>query len=281
MSNDDKALVAVEQKEVEFYEDKVIAVRAEDSNVYIPVRPICDLLGVAWAGQYERLKRNEVLSELLMSVSVTLTDIDPSSRRPRTSEMICLPLDYIAGFLFGINASRVKPEFKERVLLYQRECYKVLAEAFQEGRLTSEPSFSELLDSADPDVVQAYQIAQAVVQLARNQIMLEARLTSRLDVHQNQLADQNQRLELIEATLGDEDRYITEDQATAINQAIRSIALLMSKKSGRSEFGACWGEFYRKFGVSKYRHLPAVRFDAAMKWLADWYSSLTDEDVPF
>jgi hypothetical protein len=281
MSDNDKALVPVEQREVEFYEDRVLAVRVEDGTVYVPIRPICDLLGVAWAGQYERLKRNEVLSDLLMSVSVTLTDIAPSDRRPRTSEMICLPLDYIAGFLFGINAGRVKPELKERVLRYQRECYKVLAEAFQEGRLTSEPSFSELLNSADPDVVQAYQIAQAVVNLARNQIMIEARLSGRIEAQQTQLEDHDQRLELIEATLGDEDRYVTEKQATAINQAVRSIGLVLSQKSGRNEYGACWGEFYRKFGVSKYRHLPAAKFDDAMKWLAEWYSSLTDEEVPF
>jgi hypothetical protein len=58
--------------------------------------------------------------------------------------MVCLPLDYVSGFLFGLNATRVKPELRERVILYQRECYKVLAEAFNEGRLTSEPTFNEL-----------------------------------------------------------------------------------------------------------------------------------------
>jgi hypothetical protein len=195
--------------------------------------------------------------------------------------MICLPLDFVSGFLFGINPSRVKEEIKEKLIQYQLECYRVLNEAFQEGRLTAEVPFSELLNTADPDVVQAYQIAQAVVKLARNQILMEARLSGRLDVQQMQLDDHGQRLELIEATLGDAERYISEKQATDINQAIRSIALVLSKKSGRNEYGACWGEFYRKFGVSKYRHLPAGRYDEAMKWLTEWYSSLTDEDVPF
>jgi hypothetical protein len=107
--------------------------------------------------------------------------------------------------------------------------------------------------------------------------MIEARLSGRLDAQQSQLDEHGQRLELIEATLGDEDRYITEKQATAINQAIRSIGLVLTQKSGRSEYGACWGEFYRKFGVSKYRHLPAARFDEAMKWLGNWYEDLTGE----
>jgi hypothetical protein len=81
-----------------------------------------------------------------MSVVVTTTEIEPERRRPRTSEMVCLPLDYIAGFLFGVNADRVKPELRERVILYQRECYRVLADAFftrgisVPGRLSHFPS---------------------------------------------------------------------------------------------------------------------------------------------
>lgn len=44
--------------------------------------------------------------------------------------MLCLPLDYINGFLFGINANRVEPELRERLITYQREYYQVLAAAF-------------------------------------------------------------------------------------------------------------------------------------------------------
>lgn len=54
--------------------------------------------------------------------------------------MLCLPLDYLNGFLFGVSATRVRPELQERVILYQERCYKVLSEAFQEGRLTSDPT---------------------------------------------------------------------------------------------------------------------------------------------
>lgn len=277
----EKALVPVEEKQVTFYEDDLTAVRTDDGTIYVPIRPICGLLGVAWDPQRRRIGRDPVLSEASKGVTVTVTPSSEDGRGGGPQVMTCLPLKYLPGFLFGLNASRVKKELRGKIIRYQKECYDVLAEAFQEGRLTSDPAFSELLDMADPDVVQAYQIAEAVVKLARNQIMLEARLSGRIDVHQSRLEDHDQRLELIEATLGDEDRYITEKQATAINQAVRSIGLVLSKKSGRNEYGACWGEFYRKFGVSKYRHLPAAKFDEAMKWLAEWYSSLTDEEIPF
>ena len=270
--SEEKGLTVVEQKQVDFYEDEVLAVRTKDGSVYIPVRPICDLLGGDWSAQRRRINRDPVLSEEMKSVVIATTD----SYRTINREVLSLPLDYISGFLFGIDASRVKAELRERLIRYQRECYKVLAEAFQEGRLTTDPSFDDLLQQASSDVVEAYQIAQAIMKLARNQIMLEGRL----DDHGRTLADYGRRLETIEADMHQEDRYISEAQATQISQAIKAIAIAMGKQTGRNEFGATWGEFYRKFGIAKYRYLPISKFEEALAWLNEFYQSLTGE-MPF
>jgi hypothetical protein len=42
--------------------------------VYIPLRPICDYLGVSWAGQRERINRDPVLSDVERFVRVTRTN---------------------------------------------------------------------------------------------------------------------------------------------------------------------------------------------------------------
>lgn len=63
-------LVPVEQKEVEFYGDDIIAVRMADGTIHVPVRPICELLGVNWAGQYRRINRDTVLAEEMRSIGV-------------------------------------------------------------------------------------------------------------------------------------------------------------------------------------------------------------------
>ena len=198
--SDDKALVPVEQKTVEFYEDQVTAVRLDSGEVFVPIRPICDNLGVTWSPQRRRINRDPVLSEEVTSVTVTVTQ--------QGREMICLPLKFIPGWLFGINANRVKPEIRERLITYQRECYEVLAEAFQEGRLTAEPSFDELL-AGDSPTVTAYRMAVALQIMARQQLILE----SRVDEHDSHLKAHDQRLEAIETQICDPDRYITPDQA--------------------------------------------------------------------
>lgn len=196
--------------------------------------------------------------------------------------MAALPLKFIPGWLFGISVNRVREELRDKILRYQRECYDALWEAFQEGRLTAEQSFEVLLQQADPDVVQAYQIARAVVRLARNQVLMESRLTGRLDDQQQQLSDHEVRLEELEMTLGDPDRVITPAQATRISQAVKAIALELGKKTKRNEFGGVYGEFYRRFEIPGYRELPARRFEEAMEFLAEWWRELTGSDqVPF
>lgn len=259
------ALVTIEQKQVVFYDDEITVVLAETGGkqeIFVPIRPICNFLGVAWDPQRRRIYRDLVLSQEVKGVTVTVT---PGGRQ----EMVCLPLDYLSGFLFGISASRVKEEIRDRLVRYQRECYKVLAEAFQEGRLTADPVLDELLQS-DTEAVQAYRMLQAMVKLARNQILLEAQLerhTSRLDGH-------DQRLEEIESALGDTGRNVTPDQASQISQAVKAVAIALGSRTNRNEFGGVYGEFYRKFGITSYKALPAKKFDEALKFLTEWHQSL-------
>ena len=263
----ESALVPVEQKTILFYEDEVTAVRLRDGSVYVPIKPIIERLGLNWSGQRSRLQRDPILKmEQRMCV------IHTHRRGPQ--ETLCIPLDYLSGFLFGINADRVKSEYREDVIRYQRECYKVLSEALSDGRLVADITFDDLLQTADQEAVQPYQIAQAVMRLARNQILLESRLVGRLDEHES-------RLVTLESQLADTGRNVTPDQASQLSQAVKAVAIELGQKSGWNEFGAIYGELYRKFGITSYKMLPAGRFEEAMKFLTDWHESVTGAGGPF
>ncbi len=273
--SDEKALQPAEQKTVLFYDDEITAVRLADGRVFIPIRPICEALGVDYSAQRQRINRDEVLVEEVTSVVITTTDIEAGSTRPRTSEMICLPLDYLNGWIFGINASRVKPEIKDRLLRYQRECYRVLADAFQDGRLTADSDLDiEALLAQDSPAAQAYQMAMAVVRMARQQLLMEARL----EEYGGQLQEHGTRLDQLEAAVGGD--HITEAQAQQISQAVKAVAMAIGKKTKRNEFGAVYGELYRKFNCASYRALPQKRFNEAMAFLNEWLQSVGG-DSPF
>ena len=67
--------------------------------------------GVVWSGQYERIQRDEVLSDALLGVRVTRTPEEGGSQ-----EMVCLPIDLIPGWLFGVQPSRVKEDIRPKLI---------------------------------------------------------------------------------------------------------------------------------------------------------------------
>jgi hypothetical protein len=274
---EERALQIVEQRTVTFYGDSLMIAltQAADSAAgpvaYVPLKPICDLLGVNWSAQYRRVNRDPVLSKHAVSIAITAIQMGDDQAR----EMVCLPLDYLSGWLFGISSSRVRPDLRERLIQYQDQCYAVLAEAMKEGRLSADSDKSNTLAGVSPETAQAVQLAQAVLALARNQALLESRLGDRLD-------NLEERLETVEATLGDSGRNVTQEQASMISQAVKTVALALGRKSGRNEHGSVYGELYRKFSITGYKMLPARRFEGAMRWLTDWHEELTGQgELPF
>ncbi len=104
---------------------------------YVPclaVRPICDNIGINWTSQYKHLKNDPILSTKLMSVVFNTTDIDPDSKRPLTSTMIALPLQFLYGWLFRIDSRRVKESVRADLIRYQKRCYAILAEVFNSAQ---------------------------------------------------------------------------------------------------------------------------------------------------
>ena len=148
----------------------------------------------------------------------------------------------------------------------------MLAEAFQDGRLTTDADMDiEALLQHDSPAAQAYQMALAVVRMARQQLIIEAKMAE----HGRTLSDHGQRLDQLEAAVGGE--HITEAQAAQISQAVKAVAMAIGKKTKRNEFGAVYGELYRKYNIAAYRALPQKRFNEAMAFLNEWLQNVTSE----
>jgi hypothetical protein len=263
----EKALTPVDQKTVEFYGDDLVAIRADDGRIYVSVRHMSEALGLDRGGQIRRIRRQTVLENGLFKGDI----LSPKGKRKAN----WLRVDLVPLFLAGISTNAVKEEIRPKLEAFQKEAAAVLWEAFQEGRLTTDRAFDDLL-SADSEAVQAYHLALAVVKLARSQLILE----SRVDTTEGRLEDVEDRLDQVESTLGDPKQSVTPEQASQISQSVKTVATILTKQSGSSQYGAVYGELYRKFGITSYKMLPAKRFDDAMKFLTDWHGSLVG-DEPF
>lgn len=268
MNNDNTALVPVEERQVSFYGDDITAALVETNTqetVFVPLKPICDYLGLDWSAQLQRLKRDAVLSELQGMVIITTPSGGPQ-------EMICLPLEYLNGWLFGINSSRVKADLKEKVVRYQKECYKALAQYFQAETF----NFAEHFTPAPVTNVALAQIrdmGMAIVQMAEQQMEMEKRLTSRLDQAALAFKALDRRVTGIEKKLTPAS-LITEEQATEVSLAVKALAeYLKSKDSSKNHYQAVFSEIYRKFGVSSYKNIRADQYATVLKFLEEWRGS--------
>jgi len=176
---DQPILESIDERHIDFYGDDVTAVlvpTATEPQVYVPLRPLCTYLGLAWSGQFERIKRDPVLSDAVQSVRVTRTN--PQGGDP---DVLCLPLKFLPGWLFGIQAARMrKVDLREKVIRYQRECFQVLWDAFQHEILPI-TSAAVPVPTERSGAEIAYEMATAIQHLARQQMEMEQRLGSRMD----------------------------------------------------------------------------------------------------
>ncbi|MEN3239019.1 phage antirepressor N-terminal domain-containing protein [Methylobacterium ajmalii] len=127
---------------VDFRGDTLFAVERDD-GVFVAIKPICDRLGLAWHKQRERINRDPLLREGVFETKI------PSPGG--IQETVCLALRLINGWLFGISVNHVKPEMREHVLAYQRECYETLADRFLGPRAGAQPSAASLEPGQDTE----------------------------------------------------------------------------------------------------------------------------------
>jgi hypothetical protein len=99
----------------------------QDGNeVWVALKPIVEAMGLDWSAQFRRINRDPILSEGIAMMATPLG---------HGQETVCLKLDYLNGWLFTIDSVRIKdPDVRERVQVYQRECYRVLYRHFSGDR---------------------------------------------------------------------------------------------------------------------------------------------------
>lgn len=112
---------------VDFHGNEITAVN-KDGKQYVAMRPIAKAMGLDWKSQYRSITRDPVLNSVV--VNLTTTGVDG-----KNYEMICLPLDYLNGWLFKIDSKRYEHDFARfnTIVTYQQKCYRVLFDYFHNG----------------------------------------------------------------------------------------------------------------------------------------------------
>jgi hypothetical protein len=124
------ALVSIGEVTIPFYDDNLIIQLGEDGEIYVALRPIVEALGLSWGSQLNRIKRDAVLSKKIRTLSVFITNTQGEGSSQHR-EIVCLPRQYLSGFLFGISAARIKDsKLRTKVVQFQEEAHLFLDAAF-------------------------------------------------------------------------------------------------------------------------------------------------------
>ena len=238
----------------------------QQREIYVPIRPICEQLGLAWSSQLQRLRRDPILSEEILGVFVTNTPGTGGG----TQEMICLPLDFLNGWLFGVSANRVRDDIRPALLRYQRECYRVLAAAFTNTATAVTDDWMTTSPESRAALLQIREMGQAIMQMAEEQLRIMQRLDKAAIVvgqHGHRISSLEQRLAPLERQLSPREA-ITDEQASDIAQKVKAVGMMLTEKdSSRNQFQAIFSELHRRFRVTSYKNIRQSQYQAVLNFL--------------
>ncbi len=105
---------------VDFNNDSIEVI---EKNQSIVVKDICEHIGLNAKGQIKKLQEDESYESKLIKVQT----------KGGLQEVFTIPLSKLNGWLFSINPNKVKPEVKQKLIEYKKECFNVLNNYFNNG----------------------------------------------------------------------------------------------------------------------------------------------------
>jgi P22_AR N-terminal domain/ORF6C domain len=276
LTNEQQIEVSI-TKVVDFYGDQIPAAQGADGEVYVPIRPLFDFLGLNRVGQVQRIKRDPVLSKRTRTLR-----IDTGGG---LQNLMCLPLDLLPGWLFGISQSRVGTDLQDKLNRYREECFRVLWNAFKSDILPAAPLPTNLT-IAEQTLAQAeavYHLAQQQVELERRHNVMADYMRGFVRDTKSKLGEHDQRISALEMRL-DPASAITEEQAADLAIAVKTLAYELEERGKvgtyQSGYARVYSEMYRRYEIKTYKNLRRDRYDVAMNWLRQWYDEVTKEGKP-
>lgn len=140
-------------------------VHEQPGKIFLVMKPICDALSLDWHSQHRNISDDPVLNSIVRKIRTTGAD-------GKQYEMICLPLDYLNGWLFKINANRYKGDRRDLIIRYQKECYRTLAERFglSQPRPTAAATHVDISSQFDQVYIAVERAARREASMARYEL---------------------------------------------------------------------------------------------------------------
>jgi hypothetical protein len=260
------ALKALRSETILFEGQILPCVLADDLNIYIPIAPVCDILGIGATPQAQHIRRHRSLRKGLALFEFEVRHGETATRRQKLN---AISLTRFHTWLSHIAVDELKNEAARSSLEKMQDNLADVIYAYFGRPVMPKDVLAEKEGSLAPDLRTFYEgIEQArqARQLAESAIDRLAALEDRLDGLEVRIAP---RLE----------EFITPDQQ---RQFIRIVNILgdLLKKKNKGDIPTVHNGLKDQFGFTSYKLIPAGNFPAILQFCAQWYARLTPPGTP-
>jgi hypothetical protein len=178
---------------VSFHENTLLTAEVNGTQ-YAAMKPIIEGMGLDRKSQQHKITSTPRYGHITL----------PLQTPGGIQKMLCIPIAKLNGWLFSVNAERVKPEIREKIIRYQEECFVVLHDYWHKGAAIHEEARPRI-ETEQPDPARlAESLMQALIaSLTGRQGEkiddLGVEIVARLQDLQDSLANAPQREDLMPA----------------------------------------------------------------------------------
>lgn len=252
-----------------FYGEVFNAYLADDRQWYLPLQEVCQALGLDTNGQRQRIQRDEALSGFLSNIPLET----PYQDTTRTREVACLNVRRLPYWLGTIEATRVKEEHRQKVILYKLEFAEAAWAVFRSDIMS--PDMLAEMDAHLPADEREYHEAMDQLRQVRKKVdLLSGKLDEELAKVGADLQDITGRLGTLEESLVGK-KLVNSAQARLLQEMIAAVAEAKHAKTKKPKsqcFAEVHEEFKSAFQVHIYSILPAEQLEAATTFLGSRWS---------
>lgn len=183
--------------EVPFNGSAMIAQRFDDGEIYTALKPICEDIGIAYNGQWERLNRTPW---------ATIRMIRTVGADGKQRDMVAISRKTLTMWLATIDTNRLSDEqARHNVIVYQQEAAEALDQYFNEGGAIRVSD----ADSDEDIMARAVLVAQKTIE----------RKNQQLQAKDAQIKELEPKAQALDDFTNVEDRLLVRDAAKVLSNA--------------------------------------------------------------
>ena len=254
----------VDQYPFEFYGQIFELYLAEDLQPYVPVRAMCEALGISADAQRRRIQRDPALEDALVNLTPK-KGLEWGGAR----QISCLWLKRLPYWLGTINTGRVKREHQDKIVQFKREFADVAWAAFRSAILPE-------------DVLAELDMAGSAAEGDYQRLMDEAAaLRAQIQAQEQKLAGVITRVAGLEARFLGTD-FLNASQASQLRRMVAVLVNAIEPNKGKQSavFAKVHGELKRTFDVPSYLLIAEADFSKVARYPGDWYRRVAHDEPP-